>query len=195
VDAARIGEGGAKKWDTPKGGIWHPSEPGEQRWIDSPVRRFPSNVILDQESGRLVAEQSGVRASDLFYYCAKASRREREAGLEGLEPQTTGDGRNTPIDYPLRRGKTRRNVHPTVKPLDLCRYLAALLLPPDSVSPRRLMVPFAGSGSEMIGAMQAGWDEIVGIEQDARYCEIAKRRLQYWGMAVPPSSSKRNDAA
>lgn len=39
------------------------------------------------------------------------------------------------------------------------------------------MVPFSGSGSEMIGAMEAGWDEIVGIEQDAVYCETAKNRL------------------
>jgi hypothetical protein len=35
----------------------------------------------------------------------------------------------------------------------------------------------------MIGGMQAGWDEIVGVEQDAHYCEIAELRLQYWGMA------------
>jgi DNA modification methylase len=47
----------------------------------------------------------------------------------------------------------------------------------------------------MIGAMQAGWDEIVGIEQDARYCEIAKRRLEYWRMAGSPSAPKRKDAA
>jgi DNA modification methylase len=195
VDAARIGKG-AKKWDKTKGGIWHPSEPGEQRWIDNPLGRYPANVILDEESGELLYEQSGVRASDFFHYCAKASRREREAGLEGLEPQTTDDGRNTPNDTPYQRGKTlRRNIHPTVKPLALCRHLATLLLPPDSVFPRRLMVPFAGSGSEMIGAMQAGWNEIVGIEQNPHYCEIAKLRLQYWRMLLPASSPRRNDAA
>ena len=48
------------------------------------------------------------------------------------------------------------------------------------VESRRLFVPFCGSGSEMIGAMQAGWDEIVGVEQDGRYCEIARRRIEYW---------------
>jgi DNA modification methylase len=57
------------------------------------------------------------------------------------------------------------------------------------------MVPFAGTGSEMIGAIQAGWDEVVGIEQDPHYCEIAKLRLQYWRMALPPSSPGQNDAA
>ena len=194
VDGARIGSG-AKRWDTPKGGIWHPSEPGEQCLIDNPLGRYPADLILDEESGELLDEQSGVRASDFFYYCAKASRREREAGLEGLEPQTNDDGRNTPNHTPYQRGKTlRRNDHPTVKPLALCRHLATLLLPPRSVVPRRLMVPFAGTGSEMIGAMQAGWDEVVGIEQNPHYCEIAKLRLQYWRMAVPPSSPGRNDA-
>jgi site-specific DNA-methyltransferase (adenine-specific) len=65
----------------------------------------------------------------------------------------------------------------------LTRYLSSLLLPSPSVAPPRLLVPFSGSGSEMIGGMQAGWDEIVGVEQDAHYCEIAELRLQYWGMA------------
>jgi len=40
--------------------------------------------------------------------------------------------------------------------------------------------PCQGSGSEMIGAMQAGWEEVVGIEQDSEYCEIARRRIEYW---------------
>ncbi|KKL18257.1 hypothetical protein LCGC14_2477280, partial [marine sediment metagenome] len=43
---------------------------------------------------------------------------------------------------------------------------------PGSVKPRRLLVPFAGSGSEMVGAIEAGWDEIVGVEQSEQYAEI-----------------------
>jgi hypothetical protein len=188
VDGGRIGNG-AKKWDTPKGGIWHKSIPGDQRMIDNLLGRFPGNLILDEESAAMLGNVSR------YFYCAKASRREREAGLDGWEPQTTDDGRNTRIDNPYQRGKTlRRNDHPTVKPLALCRHLATLLLPPDSVFPRRLMVPFAGSGSEMIGAEQAGWDEVVGIEQNPQYCEIAKLRLQYW-RAVSLSSPGRKDAA
>jgi site-specific DNA-methyltransferase (adenine-specific) len=204
VDAARIGKG-ARKWDKPKGGIWHPSEPGEQRFIDNPLGRYPANVIFDEESAKRLDAQSGVSKSrrdaggqskkggdiylhgmesrngnahsdeggaSRFFYVAKASKKERNAGCEDLP-----------------------NDHPCVKPLDLCRYLATLLLPPPSVEPRRILVPFAGSGSEMIGAMLAGWDEVVGIEQNPHYCEIAKRRLQYWQMAVRPSSSKRKDAA
>ena len=84
-----------------------------------------------------------------FFYCAKASKAER------------GEGNN----------------HPTVKPLSLCEYLARLLLPPERDTPRRLLVPFAGSGSEILGALEAGWDEAVGIEREVEYCDIAERRI------------------
>jgi len=67
-----------------------------------------------------------------------------------------------------------------VKPLDLARYLATLLLPPDEYAPRRILVPFAGSGSECIGAFMAGWDEIVGVEFIREYVDIARARLDYW---------------
>ena len=72
------------------------------------------------------------------------------------------------------------NINPCVKPIAINRYLATLLLPPPVISPRRILVPFAGVGSEMIGAMVAGWDEIVGIEREATYVPIAKARLAWW---------------
>lgn len=98
-----------------------------------------------------------------FRYAKKARIAEREAGLF-----ETLDGRD--------------NDHPTVKPVSLCRWLATLLLPPPRESgTRRLLVPFSGSGSEMIGAMLAGWDEVVGVEMNADYCEIARNRLRWWG--------------
>ena len=73
-----------------------------------------------------------------------------------------------------------RSNHPTHKPLRLTQYLATLLLPPDSYAPRRILIPFSGAGSEIIGALLAGWEEIIGIEGQADYCEIAKARLKYW---------------
>ena len=73
-----------------------------------------------------------------------------------------------------------RNSHPTVKPIDLTRWLATLLLPPEEYAPRRILVPFSGSGSEMIGASLAGWEEIVGIEMEEEYVEIAEARLKHW---------------
>lgn len=97
-------------------------------------------------------------------------------------PQTTvDDGRQTPIDNAYLRGETkRRNTHPTIKPIALTRWLATLLLPPAMYAPRRLLIPFAGAGSEMVGAMLAGWEDVTGIELEADHVAIAEARLAYW---------------
>jgi site-specific DNA-methyltransferase (adenine-specific) len=110
-----------------------------------------------------------------FYYSAKTSREERDRGLEDFEDVAQGVGA-------LRdgaRSKTAKNGHPTLKPIDLCRYYARLLLPPPRKDgkPRRLLVPFSGAGSEMIGALQAGWDEVVGIELVPKHAEWARARI------------------
>lgn len=76
-----------------------------------------------------------------------------------------------------------------VKPISLTKWLATLLLPPQLNRPRRILVPFSGSGSEMIGAMRAGWDEVVGIEREAEYVEIARARLSRW-QQVPAKMSE-----
>ena len=73
-----------------------------------------------------------------------------------------------------------KSTHPTHKPIALARHLASLLLPPPTYAPRRLLVPFAGSGSEMIGALLAGWEEIVGIEKESEYVGLARARLAWW---------------
>jgi hypothetical protein len=72
------------------------------------------------------------------------------------------------------------NHHPTVKPIRLAEYLARLILPPAGDEPRRLLVPFAGSGSEMIGALLAGWDVVTGIEREAEYVDLARARVGWW---------------
>jgi hypothetical protein len=124
-----------------------------------------------------------------FFYCAKATTKERNAGLDELPDKPFGMSNQAKAE--IKRGtesfensnmgvnsvKLVKNNHPTVKPLALTEYLAKLLLPPDSVSPRRLLVPFAGSGSEMIGALRAGWEEITGVEREAEYCTITTYRL------------------
>ena len=122
--------------------------------------------------------------TDPFFYCAKAGRKERDAGLEGMPLQCAGaygdfagDGRGRQTEH-----TPARNPHPTVKPLALTRWLATLLLPPKEYAPRRILVPFSGSGSEMIGAALAGWDFAQGIEQSQEYVEIAEARLRHWTM-------------
>jgi site-specific DNA-methyltransferase (adenine-specific) len=125
-----------------------------------------------------------------FFYCSKANMAERNVGLDGFESQVKSLDYRKPTGDPLVGrihgcGIPRKNHHPTVKPIDICRYLATLLLPPMSVKPRRILVPFSGSGSEMIGCMLAGWDEIVGVEQDVDhgYVKIAEARLDWWKWA------------
>jgi len=68
----------------------------------------------------------------------------------------------------------------TCKPIALAKHLAALLLPSPEYAPRRLLVPFAGSGSEAIGAMLAGWEEVVCVELIQDYCAISEARLAWW---------------
>lgn len=72
-----------------------------------------------------------------------------------------------------------RCTHPTVKPIELTTYLAKLLLPPDGQE-RRLLIPFSGVGSEMIGGALTGWEFIQGIELTPDYIPQAYDRLKWW---------------
>ena len=94
-----------------------------------------------------------------FFYCAKPSRAEREAGCESLPESESG----------------RRNIHPTVKPLALLRHLVRLVCPPDGV----VCDPFSGSGSTLIAAEREGIASI-GFERESKYAEIASHRLRHW---------------
>ena len=125
--------------------------------------------------------------ADPVLYQAKASRKERDAGLEGMlrrfAPKGNYKGRD--MDNPKNhlgglQSSKMRNSHPCCKPIDLTRWLATLLLPPAEYAPRRILIPFAGSGSEMIGAHLAGWEEVMGVEMEKEYCEIAEARLKHW---------------
>ena len=135
--------------------------------------------------------------ADSVGYFAKCATGEREAGLDPMQvalmaalagdeegadfPLTRRtDGRESEHETGHLRTSSRRNTHPTIKPLALARWLATLLLPPDAYAPRRLLVPFAGAASEMIGAMLAGWDEITGVELMPEHVAIARARLAYW---------------
>lgn len=177
-------------------------------------------MLLDDQAGALLDEQSGERASGTavlrngggnrifngkntsgprpdagyadsggasrFFFCAKPSRYERDLGCDHLPMMSAaemtdseeGQARlNSPRTGAGRTGGAR-NMHPTIKAIALTRYLATLLLPAErrqlamlpgiAAGPRRIIVPYAGSGSEMIGAVLAGWDEVVGIEREPR---------------------------
>ena len=105
-----------------------------------------------------------------FFYCAKASRAEREMGMEG---QLDGQ--------PIRWNKAgkwtndttpAKNNHPTVKPIKLMRYLCKLVTPPGGI----ILDPFMGSGSTGKAALMEGF-RFIGIELEKEYAEIAERRI------------------
>lgn len=121
--------------------------------------------------------------ADPVLYMAKSSRRERDAGLGDMPLQdsafnTIGFDETKRDRQP--RNIQQRNPHPTVKPIALVRWLATLLLPPVEYAPRRLLVPFSGVASEMIGAALAGWECVVGIEGEAEYVPLGRARLAHW---------------
>lgn len=106
---------------------------------------------------------------------------EKERSTQGRDVVNVIDRKDGRGPVPVNaRIQPARNPHPTVKPIALCRWLATLLLPPPEYAPRRILVPFAGSGSEMIAAMLAGWEEIVGVELKQEYVDIAEARLAHW---------------
>jgi len=135
-----------------------------------------SNVTFsNRRSPNLLSDNGGSAAR--FFYTAKASKSERNAGLEGFEEVRVTDGRKTEHHTGHLRTSPKVNYHPTVKPLSLTKYLANLIKPPTG---GRLLVPFSGSGSEMIGALQAGWDYVEGVELTEEYIPIAEARIKYW---------------
>lgn len=109
-----------------------------------------------------------------FFYVAKSSKKERNAGLEGM-PQKLGgaiSGRETRPDRPPNH-TMRENFHPTVKPLKLMEYLIKLVTPPNGT----VLDPFMGSGSTGVAAKNLGFN-FIGIERELEYFEIAKKRIE-----------------
>lgn len=140
-----------------------------------PKGRFPANVIHDG-SDEVVAlfPSDGEDSAARFFYTAKASQSERNWGLDGFESDVTTDGRNKPIDNAFNRVETqRKNIHPTVKPIDLMRYLVRLVTPKNGVC----LDPFLGSGTTAVAAKAEKFDYI-GIELQPEYAEIAKARIK-----------------
>ena len=128
--------------------------------------------------------------ADPFIYEKKVSQVERNAGLEELPTVMMGmsggaqshleEGYDNGQGIGLNRVQSRKNTHPTLKSISLTKYLATLLLPPIEYAPRRLLIPFSGVSSEMIGGLLAGWEYVEGIEMTEEYIPIAHKRLEYW---------------
>jgi len=138
---------------------------------------WPANLALthspDCPAGLLDGASSG--PSRLFY-CAKATEREREAGCESLplRPVRIYNGRH-------HRARLVRNVHPTVKPLDLMRWLVRLVVPQGGL----VLDPFAGSGSTGVAALSEG-RRFLGVERQGEYLDVACARLAHWASGTEP---------
>lgn len=123
------------------------------------------------------AQNSGSAAR--FFYCAKASKADRDEGLDGMEARASREYRtgNVHNGHGGRvPDKVSRNHHPTVKPTDLMRYLVRLVTPPGGL----ILDPFMGSGSTGKAAVLEGF-RFVGIDIDQAYIEIARQRIEQAG--------------
>ena len=126
-----------------------------------PKGRFPANVM----HGGLETEWAR------YFYCPKVSRTERDNGLSGKK-----DGK------PVRWNKAgewtndttpAKNSHPTVKPVELMKYLCRMVTPKGGT----VLDIFMGSGSTGMAAKDEGFD-FIGIEKDKEYFQIAEQRIK-----------------
>jgi DNA modification methylase len=121
-------------------------------------------------------EKDGFGSAARFFYCAKASKRDRNEGLDDFEAIRVHDGRadgNKGGSNPRNRTNSPKvNHHPTVKPTSLMQYLVRLVTPPNGT----VLDPFMGSGSTGKACAYEGFD-FIGIDQSAEYVEIARARI------------------
>jgi site-specific DNA-methyltransferase (adenine-specific) len=135
-----------------------------------------------RESGARAAVDNDREVTTRFLYCAKASRSERNAGLEGMEERrsesavgmgsVTASNWGDPDEKVYERKTVHQNHHPTVKPVALMTWLIKLIAPPGAT----VLDPFMGSGTTGVAAVQEG-REFIGIEREPEYLEIAKARI------------------
>ena len=120
-----------------------------------------------------------------YFYCAKASKKDRDEGLEDFEEiiLDIGDERPSGGSWERRTGKKplpRKNIHPTVKPTDLMQYLVRLVTPNNGT----ILDPFNGSGSTGKAVMYENKErnknyKYIGVELTEEYLPIAKARIEY----------------
>ena len=120
----------------------------------------------------------GTGSAARFFYCAKASKRDRNEGLEAFDAVMANFAAGTGLSKngdgsPRNMNADAKNPHPTVKPTELMRYLCRLVTPPGGL----IVDPFAGSGSTGKAAILEGF-QFVGFELDPQYSAIANARLE-----------------
>lgn len=145
-----------------------------------PRGRFPSNVMHDGSDSIKELFEDKSR----YFYCAKTSKAERNQGLDNLPTKKASSmpGRRNPDD--MKDSKIdndvtgrfvteKKNIHPTVKPIKLMKYLCRLITPKGGT----VLDPFMGSGSTGMAAKEENF-EFVGIEKEEEYFNIATARIE-----------------
>ena len=180
-DEKATGSGNLNQWRAAEGRTDVPVSPGR---TGSTEGRWPANVIHDGSEEVMEAfAEYGERSSGKMMPTHTTAGQDRTCyradakdGFTTME--TYGDtGTAARFFYAAKASKAERgkgNTHPTVKPVDLMRYLCRLVTPPGGT----VLDPFAGSGSTGLGALAEGF-RFVGIEQSEQYCEIAAARLAH----------------
>ena len=155
-----------------------PQAKGQQGALTGSEPSSKTANTFGEFAGRASSEPRGDTGSAArFFYAAKASKKDREEGLDNAPQKTAGVGDERPSgSFNERLGKTptapRANHHATVKPTDLMAYLCRLVTPPGGV----VLDPFMGSGSTGKAALREGFG-FIGCEMDAAYFAIAHARL------------------
>jgi site-specific DNA-methyltransferase (adenine-specific) len=175
IDGCRIGTT-VETW--PKSRAWGAGYvPGGDRSKDqtestgkAPNGRWPANLIHDGSDEVTKLLNDAAR----FFYCAKASKKDRDEGCEGLEKRELQGMDASPREGhgEVRNSNSYGNHHPTVKPTALMRYLCRLVTPPSGI----VLDPFMGSGSTGKAAAIEGFN-FIGIEREESYMEIAQARI------------------
>ena len=125
------------------------------------------------ETGEIKTETIGIPTTEntvRLIYQSKASKQDRDEGLENMESKSSGVGA---LRDNGRESLPRHNNHPTVKPTKLMAYLCRLITPPEGL----VLDPFAGSGSTGKACKLEGF-RFIGIEKDEEYCKIARARIE-----------------
>jgi DNA modification methylase len=177
-----------------------PDCPGEGRthtrnFAASEKGRWPANLLLSH--GRRCTSSRCERDCPIellgerhrFFYCAKANRREREAGCEQLPRRVVQTFKIGAHNEQLCNANPVANIHPTVKPIELMRWLVRLLTPPGGL----VLDPFAGSGSTGAAALLEG-ARFLGIEREPDYVPIARARIKHWARQPRDGATRRTRA-
>ena len=134
-----------------------------------PLGRWPANLIHDGSEEVTELLNDAAR----FFYCPKSSKKDRDQGLEGFERRNNMRVNGPRESEEAKHATKLANIHPTVKPTELMRYLCRLVTCPGGT----VLDPFTGSGSTGKAAVLEGF-RFIGIEREAEYVAIADARIR-----------------